>query len=219
MEVSRDMPNKRPFHYQLTPQQIDTGRRWLTLSLRNTGEEELHDLSVNLNSTDTYRIDVEGTGSFVPQLLANESERLPFQITADGTARVYASVDGWQGDEEFHWETPGIAIVVGFDVAELVSLFALTDPYPTIGTPITLEATIEGMGLNQGLGLEFWAETPRGEFKSLAKMPTDPIEDSEVATYTTEFAPEEEGIYTLHAYLFAGTRRIGHAIEYLSITR
>ncbi|MGC9349910.1 MAG: hypothetical protein ACP5JG_17355 [Anaerolineae bacterium] len=213
------MPKKMPLDYELTPQETDAGRRWLTLSLMNISDAELRELSVTLNSTDTYQIDVHGTGSFVPRLRPNESERLPFQVTANGSARVYAAVDGWRRDEEFHWESPGIPVVVGLDVARLVSLFALTEPYPILGTPITLEATIEGLAFNEGLGLEFWAETPRGEFKSLAKMPTDPIEEGEVVTYTTQFEPEEEGVYTLHAYLFAGTRRIGHAIEYVSITR
>lgn len=213
------MPTKSPLEYQLEPKEIDAGVRWLTLTLGNISDEDLRSLSVQLNSTDTYQIDVHGTGSFVPILRPNEYQDLPFQVTAQGTTKLYASVDGWRGDEDFHWESPGIRVVAGAEVAELVSLFALTEPYPTLGTPVTLEARIRGLAYNQGLGLEFWAETPDDKVVSIAKMPTDPIPEDETATYTVEFTPEQEGIYTLHAYLFAAVRRIDHAVEHLSITR
>lgn len=213
------MPTRPPFRYDLDPREVSTGVRWVTLTLHNISEEDVRSLSVQLNSTDTYQIDVHGTGSFVPVLKVNEFQNLPFQITAQGTTRLYATVDGWRGDEAFHWESARIRIVVGLEVAELESLFALTEPYPILGTSVTLEATVRGLSYNEGLGLEFWAETPNGELISLAKMPTDPIPEDEVARYTTKFTPKQEGIYTLHAYLYAGVRRIGHAVEYLSITR
>jgi hypothetical protein len=213
------MPIKSDFDYDLTPREIDAGVRWLTLTLGNAGDEDLQEMSVRLNSLDSYQIDVHGTGSFVPELGVNEFQNLPFQITAQGTTRLYATVDGTKGGEEFHWESPGMRVVVGLDVAELVSLFALTEPYPIIGTPITLEATIRGLSYNEGLGLEFWVETPDLTLISLDKMPTDPVPEGETVRYTTEFTPEQEGIYTVHAYLFAGTRRIDLATEYLSITR
>ncbi|MGC9468655.1 MAG: hypothetical protein ACP5HS_08690 [Anaerolineae bacterium] len=213
------MPEKTPFQYELSPQEVDPGVRWVTLMVRNMSNKDLKSMSVQLNSRDTYQIDVHGTGSFVPVLRPNEAQTLPFQLTAQGTTQVYATVDGRRGEEEFRWESPGIRIVVGVEVARIVSLFALTEPYPILGTTITAEATIEGLGYNEGLGLEFWAETPDGELLSLAKLPTDPIAEGEVARYTVEFTPDKEGIYTLHAYLFAGVRRIDHATEYLSITR
>ncbi len=212
------MPKKPPLEYSLSPREIEAGVRWITLSLRNTGDEDLEQISVQLNSTDTYKLDVHGTGSFVSVLRPNETQNLPFQVTAQGTAKLYATADGWRGEEPFHWESPGRRIVVGLEVAELVSLFALTDPYPTLGTEVTLEATIRGVAFNQGLGLEFWAETPDDRLLSLAKMPTEPIPEGEMVRHTVTFTPDRVGIYTLHAYLFAGVQRIDHAVEELSIT-
>jgi hypothetical protein len=213
------MPIKSPFDYDLAPREIEAGVRWLTLRLGNIGEQDLHDLSVRLNSLDTYQIDVYGTGSFVEMLQVDEFQGVPFQVMAQGTTRLYATVDGTREDEDFHWESPGMRVVVGLDIAELVSLFALTEPYPTIGTSITVEAVIRGLAYNEGLGLEFWAETPDLEMISLAKMPTDPVPEGETARYTAAFTPDQEGIYTLYTYLFAGNRRIDIATEYLSITR
>ncbi len=213
------MPTRSPLEYELTPDEIDIGIRWVTLTLRNVGDADLHNLSVRLNSTDTYQIDVNGAGNFVPVLRVNEAQSIPFQVTAQGTARLFASIDGQRGDEDFHWESSGMRIVVGLDVAELVSLYALTEPYPTLGSTVTLEATIRGLAPNLGLGLEFWADTPDDTFVSIAKMPTDPIAEGETVQYTAEFTPKTEGIYILHAYLFAGVRRIDHTTENLSITR
>jgi hypothetical protein len=213
------MPTKSPFEYELAPNEVEAGVHEVTLTLRNVGDVDLHNLSVRMNSTDTYQIDVHGTGNSLPILGADEFQDLSFQITAQGTTWLYASIDGRRGDEDFHWESSGMRVVVGFDVAEIVSFYALTQPYPTLGSTVTLEVTIRGIAYNKGLGLEFWADTPDGESVSIAKMPTEPVPEGETVRYTTKYQPRREGIYTLHAYLFAGVRRIGHAMADLSITR
>jgi hypothetical protein len=213
------MPTKPPFEYELDPNEVEAGVREVTLTLRNIGNVDLHNLAVRLNSTDTYQIDVLGNGSFLPILGADEFQDIAFQITAQGTTWLYASVDGRRDDEDFHWESSGMRIIVGMDVAEIVSFYALTQPYPTLGSTVTLEVTVRGLAENKGLGLEFWADTPDGASVSIAKMPTDPVPEGETVRYTTKYKPKREGIYTLHAYLFAGARRIGHAMADLSITR
>jgi len=58
--------------------------------------------------------------------------------------------------------------------------------------------------LSKNLGLEFWAETPRGETQSLAKMGTETLAAGEQQRYTVTFTPEEEGGYILHVYLYDG---------------
>jgi hypothetical protein len=105
------------------------------------------------------------------------------------------------------------------DGAEIASFSALTDPYPTLGSRVKIEATIRGLGYDRPLGLEFWADTPENTSISIDKMPTDPIPEGETPRYTAEFTPKHEGIYTLHAYLFAGTLQIDHAVDELSIGR
>jgi hypothetical protein len=187
--------------------------RWLTLRLKNVGEENLIGLDVKLNSLDAYDIYVYGTGGYVAVLKPGEEEVVPFQTLATATGRVYASLDGWQGPALFHWESPRIAVNIGDDVAKLISLFALTQPYPHRGDHIRFEAVLRGSSRSERLRLEFWAETPSGEFIELGKVETQALSTSEEARYSAEITPEEEGMYTIYAYLYDGAKRIGHELE------
>jgi hypothetical protein len=213
------VPTKPPFEYELTPESVEAGLQRVTLTLRNLEDTDLINLTARLHSADTEQISVHGTGSTLPLLAVGEFQDIAFEITAQGTTWLYASIDGERGDEEFHWESSRMPIVVGRDVAEIVSFDALTEPYPTLGSAVPLEITIRGLAYNQGLGLEFWADTPDDNSVSIAKMPTEPIPEGETVRYTTQFRPKREGIYTLHAYVFAGVRQIGHVMADLSITR
>lgn len=119
------MAIKYPLEYELTPKSIATGRHWVTLSLQNIGAQDLTGLDASLNSLDAYSISVLGTGSYISILSPNERRELPFQVSANRTGSLYVTVDGWQDGERFHWESPGIPVTVGAEVAELVSLFAI----------------------------------------------------------------------------------------------
>jgi len=213
------MPVKHPLEYELSPTNIDPGLRWVTLRLRNVGEEDLTALDVRLNSLDAYSISVAGTGLYIVGIHPGEETERAFQVSANLTGRLYASVDGWRGGEEFHWESPGILITVGEEVAELVSLFALTEPYPPPGDKIVCEAIVHALEGSDGrLRIEFWSETPRQEFEELGSFETEPMEPGEEATYRVEFVPEEEGSYAIHAYLYDGAKRLGHEIDYVYVT-
>jgi hypothetical protein len=76
---------------------------------------------------------------------------------------------------------------------------------------------VRGLVTSVSLVLEFWAEVPSGEFRSLAKEGMGRLAAGEEARHTVEITPGEQGLYVLHAYLYQGARRIGHQIEYLSI--
>ena len=207
------MTTKHPLEYELTPKEIDTGRHWMTLSLRNIGAQELTGLDVNLNSLDAYSISVLGTGSYVAMLGPDESLELPFQVSADRTGRVYVTLDGWQDGERFHWESPEIPVTVGAEAAELVSLFAMTEPHPVVGEAVRCEATVRGLSETRGLGLEFWADTPGGAFEELAIVDTKPLGEGEEVTYSAQITADEDGLYTIYAYLYDGIRRIGRKFE------
>lgn len=207
------MPVKYPIEYELAPRNVSTGMRWLTLRLKNVGETNLIGLEVKLNSLDAYDIYVYGTGSYVASLKPGQEEIVPFQTLATATGRVYTSLDGWQGAALFHWESPRISLKVGEDVAELVSLFALTQPYTHQSEQIRFEAVLRGSSQSERLRLEFWAETPSGAFIELGKVETQTLSENEQASYSAEITPEEEGMYTLYAYLYDGARRIGHELE------
>lgn len=212
------MAAKYPIRYTLNPKSIAAGRSWLTLSVQNISDDPLTGLNVRLNSLDTYDIDVEDDAQYVPRLAPDEEREFHYQVTARESTGVYISLDGRWGDEPFHWESPSRRIAVGEALAELVSLFALTEPHPRPGETITCEATLRGIRTSTGLILEFWVDTPGGESISPDKMATESLPPGETATYTAEFTPEEQGIYVLHAYLFDGVRRIGHATEYITVS-
>lgn len=207
------MALKYPIEYELNPKNVNAGMRWLTLRLKNVGAENLIGLDVKLNSLDAYDIYVYGTGSYLAVLKPGEEEIVPFQTLATATGSVYASLDGWEGAALFHWESPRIVVNVGEDVAKLMSLFALTQPYPRIGEKIKFEAVLRGTSASERLRLEFWAETPGGEFLDLGKIETGALSADEEARYSAEITPQEEGMYTIYAYLYDGARRIGHELE------
>lgn len=211
------MAIKYPLEYDLTPKSIGTGRHWVTLTLKNIGSQDLTGLDINLNSLDAYSISVLGTGSYVSILKTDESRDLPFQVSANRTGSLYLTLDGWKDGERFHWESPGIPITVGAEVAELVSLFAMTEPYSVVGERIRCEATVRGLTPSEALTLEFWADTPGGEFEELAIVETKQLQPGEEATYSAEVTPDEDGLYTIYAYLYDGVRRIGREVEYVYV--
>jgi len=211
------MAIKYPLEYEMTPKSIDAGRHWVTLSLKNIGTQDLTGLDINLNSLDAYSISVLGTGSYVSILKPNETRELPFQLSANRTGSLYVTLDGWKDGERFHWESPGIPMTVGEEVAELASLFAMTEPYSVVGERIRCEATVRGRSASEGLKLEFWADTPSGEFEELAIVETKALDVGEDAIYSAEITPDEDGLYTIYAYLYDGVRRIGREVEYVYV--
>jgi hypothetical protein len=213
------MAGKFPIQYEIEPKSIRGGRSWLAATVKNISEDLLTGLNVRLNSLDTYAIEVLDDAQFVRSLAPDEGKELHYQVAAERSGGIYLSVDGRWAGEPFHWESPSRRIAVGNEVAELVSVFALSEPHPRRGEPVTIEATLRGLTTSSGLILEFWVETPSGESISVDKTATDLLNVGETATYKSdEFVPEEEGIYVIHAYLFDVTRRIGHKTDYLSIT-
>ena len=209
---------KPPIAYTINPKNVgQPGVHWVMVYLENVGNKDLKSMSVNVNSLDDYSVDVHGTGSYLDVLRVNQEQGIPFQLAVARSGMVYIRIEGWQGDTPFSWESLGILIRVNEEVAELLSFFALTPPYPFRGTPVELEATVFGHILSKNLVLEFWAETPRGETQSLAKMGTETLAAGEQQRYTVMFTPEEEGIYILHVYLYDNSKRIGHQTFTLSV--
>lgn len=211
------MAAKFPIRYRIKPKSVEAGRSWIDVRVENLSQDSLTGLNVRLNSLDTYAIELVSDAKFISSLAPGENEELHYQVTTRESGAVYVSMDGrWDG-EPFHWESPSRRIAVGGEIAELVSVFALTEPHPRPGEPITIEATLRGLTTSSGLILEFWVETPDGESISVDKTATDPLAPGEVSTYKSDpFMPDEEGIYGIHAYLFDDTRRIGHRTDYLS---
>lgn len=207
------MPIRYPVEYEINPKFVEPGWRWLTCTLKNVGSQGLTGLEIKANSVDDYGVRVLGTGGFVPELRPGEQHVYPFQVAANQSASLYVSLDGRQDGAPFHWESPSVLVSVGKEAAELLSLFAMSEPYAPVGEKVRCEASLRGLSKSQGLRLEFWVDTPEGEFEALGEVETKRLEAGEEAVYAAEFLPEEEGLYTIYAYLFDGIRRIGRQTE------
>lgn len=212
------MPIIHPIEYELRSHDIEVGTRWLTLRIENVGPDELTALDVRLNSLDAYGIAVLGAGSYVATLGQEQEGVVPFQVIARTSAELYVSIDGLQASRAFHWESPSIPIKVGHEVAELVSLVALTEPYVAAQNSVRCEAVVRGTSRDGRLKLEFWARMPSGAFEELAVVETKVIDVGETARYSAEVVASEAGAYTIYAYLYEGARRIGRKVEHIYVT-
>ena len=204
---------KYPFEYELSPESLDKGTRWLTLKLKNIGEKTLAQLDVRLHSGDTSHMFVYTMGEYITFLAPNEERTLSFQVFAgtvfEGTTVVYVNTLGRKDGDYFYWESPWFNMKVGGEVAEIERLFVLTHPYTAIGKTLEVEATIKGLDKSEGLSLEFWADTPSGKYEELAKIEGKQLSAGEEATYITKITPKENGIYKVYANLYHNYRRIG----------
>jgi hypothetical protein len=204
---------KYPFEYELNPETVEKGSRWLTLRLKNIGDKELEQLDVRLHSADTSLISVTSTGQYIYTLKPSEQTILSFQVLGgtlfEGTTEVYAYVVGRKQGQFFSWESPWLNIRVAGAVAEIEGFFVLTHPYTTVGKTLEVEATIKSLGTTEGLELEFWADTPSGKYEQLALIKTTKLSAGDTVKVSTKVTPKETGYYTVYASLHDGYRRIG----------
>jgi hypothetical protein len=196
---------------------MDKGKQWLTLKLKNTGRQSLRRLAVELHSLDTYYlfplIFPFGIGHYIAELGPNEEKEVAFQINAQGSGEIYATITARRGDEYFSWESGWTHISVTEEKAEIGRLLVLSHPYTRIGETLSVEATVKGLQKSTGLKLEFWVETPSGKLEEQATVDLKDLPVGEEARYTAEFTPKETGYYTVYAYLYDGWRRISHKTD------
>jgi hypothetical protein len=210
---------KQPIEYELNPTAIDEGNNWVTLKLKNMGNETLENLDVQLHSLDTYNLLVHGTsegfgaGQYLSELKPNEEKEIAFQINASGSADLYITIKGRKYGKYFWWESSRTYIKLITEKAEISSLLVLSNPYTTIGKTISAEANIKGLKKSTGLKLEFWVENPSRKSEKQATTEIKELSAGEEARYTAEFTPKETGDYTIYAYLYDGWKRIGYKTE------
>ena len=205
---------KYPIAYELNPTEMDKGKQWLTLTLKNTGSKTLKRLDVELHSLDTFYlfpfIFPSGIGHYIRELKPNEEREVDFQVNANGSADVYATIRARKDGDYFGWESGWTHISVSEQKAEIGRLVVLSHPYTTIGKTLSAEATIKGLGKGTGLKLEFWVETPSGNFEKQATIDIKELSVGEEVRYSAEFTPKETGYYIIYAYLYDGYKRISH---------
>ena len=211
---------KYPIEYEFDPTEIEKGTNWVTLKLKNIGNEPLENLDVQLHSVDTYNLTVygswwEGAGHHIAKLGPEWKNEVVFRVNAIGSANVYVTLKGRMDGKYFWWESSWASLHLSDEKAEIGSLLVLSHPYSKIGQTISAEATVKGLRKNGGLTLEFWVETPSGKNEQQARMDIKDLPVGEESRYTAEFTPKETGFYTIYAYLYDGYVRIGYKTEHI----
>jgi len=201
----------------MNPTDMDKGKQWLTLTLKNTGNKTLKRLDVEVHSLDTlYLFPLFypfGIGHYIGELKPDEEREVVFQVNAQGSADVYATIRARKNGDYFWWESGWTHISVTEEKAEIGRLVVLSHPYTRIGETLSAEATIKGLRKSTGLKLEFWVEPPAGKFEKQATIEIKDLPVGEEARYSAEFTPKETGYYTIYAYLYDGYRRISHKTD------
>jgi hypothetical protein len=199
--------------------EMDKGKQWLTLKLKNTGKKTLKRLDVELQSLDTFYlfplIFPMGIGHYIGELKPDKEREVIFQVNAQGSTDVYATIQGRENGNPFWWESGFTHISVSEEKAELGRQVVLSHPYTTIGKTLSTEATFKGFKKSSGLKLEFWVETPSGKNEQQAKIDIKDLPVGEEARYTVEFTHKETGRYAVYAYLYDEWRRIDHKMDYI----
>jgi hypothetical protein len=184
------------------------------LTLKNIGNKTLKRLDVELHSLDTFYLSPLffpfGIGHYIGELQPDEEREVVFQVNAQGSADVYATISARRDGEYFSWESGWTHISVSEEKAEIGRLLVLSHPYTTIGKTLSVEATIKGLRKSTGLKLEFWVDPPAGKFEKQATIDIKELSVGEEARYSAEFTPKETGYYNIYAYLYDGWRKIGH---------
>ena len=179
---------KRPLEYELSPETLEKGTQWLTLRLKNIGNYSLHNMDINMHSTDSLQISLRKSSDQIFRFTPDEDRLLSFQVDAHVTTSLYFSIRYFKEGGSFHWDPPWIREQVHGEVAELEGILVST-PYGIIGTELEAEATIKGLGSSDGLDLQFWGDTPSREH---AEIKTKKLSRGEEVSYTAKITPKEK---------------------------
>lgn len=209
---------KHPIEYELRPDTLEKGTQWLTLRLKNVGDDSLHTLDITMHSSDSHQISFRSPSAYIYRLLPDEEIFMSFQVDAHGTTDLYFSIRYFKEGGSFHWDSPWIRKKVFGEVAELEGIL-VSNTYGVIGRELEAKATIKALGNSDGLDLQFWVDTPSGEHEELAEIKTKKLSPGEEASYTTKITPKEEGYYTVYASLYDNRRRIGRDSDTLWVEK
>ena len=88
---------KHPIEYELTPETLEKGNRWLTLRLKNEGEDDLQNLDIKMHPRDSFHISFINPSDHI-YILKPDEERKRIQVNADGTTEIYVTINGLKMD-------------------------------------------------------------------------------------------------------------------------
>ena len=171
---------KPPFEYELTPETLEKGTHWLTLRLKNKGDDDLQYLDVKMHPIDSLHISFRNHNDYIFRLRPEEERHMDFQVEANGTSHLYISVHGRRNGDNFHWDSPLLREEVLGDPAE-IEYISVTNG--DIGGEIEAEAIVKGMRDSEGLKLVFWTDTPSGKYEEIQEIKTRKLSKGEEASY------------------------------------
>lgn len=213
------MPKLGPLRYEVTTKIINEGKQWLTVEVENVTDQNIRALSVDLNSLNSYNIDVLGTGEYIPLLRPNEETFLTFQVRARRSTDVYLVFEGATDGAIFTWESPYTYIMVGTPVAEIQSFFVLSEPYPYLVKDLNAEARVKGNVFSSDLSVHFWVSTPAGDYVKMGEVDIPSISEGEIKTVTSSYITSEEGIHRFYAYLYVNDNLIDSETDRVYVTK
>jgi hypothetical protein len=209
---------KRPFEFEVHPDKVRPGTRWISVYLKNVSLERLTRLEANLHSRDPYFLSVVGTGSYLSKLEPDEKAVLSFQLDADVSTSIYATVSGYRDGTYFFWTSPNVWIIVGKEKTRLKNVFALTHPHATRGVAIEAEAVVEGISGGENLLISFWHDSP-SSFEKIGEVTIKKLDAGEVIKPSFEFTPKESGIHEIYAYLYDDYKHIGSGSDIIFVEK
>ena len=83
---------KYPIEYELSPDILEKGTQWLTLRLKNAGDDSLHNLDIKMHSTNSLQISFRNPSDYIYRLQPDEEKFSSFQVDAHGTTALYFSI-------------------------------------------------------------------------------------------------------------------------------
>ena len=102
---------KHPIEYELTPDSVERGSHWLTVRIKNTGDNDLKNINIKMHSLDSLHISFHNPNHYIYDLESNEENRVqkfdsngkfitkwgipstPLDVAVDSKGLVYV-VDG-----------------------------------------------------------------------------------------------------------------------------
>jgi hypothetical protein len=67
---------KRPIEYELSPDTIEKGTHWLSVHLKNTGDDHLKNLNIKMHSLDSVHISFRNPNHYIYDLDPDEEKYL-----------------------------------------------------------------------------------------------------------------------------------------------
>lgn len=203
------MLKKGNIGYTIKPTNIDIGERWITVELENISRNALQNLSVKIQSLDTFGVEVIEGSRFIPQLVPETNTAVHFRVKALFTARVYVSIEGYENDEPFYWESMPQRLKVNEDIAEIAYFITENKPKILLDDKVESEIGILSKQNIKNLRVEFWVEDPEYLIEEVDMTTIENMSAGDMKIVSTTFTPEKKGVYTIYAYIYKGIRRIG----------